>query len=536
MFDILVPLLLIALLINIGQVVFSITRQDRNRSLYFSILCTCLFIYTLGYLLEVMSYTVEAAFVALQIQNFAIPMIGPLFLLTTLSLFRPNLVHRGYLMAACIYAFALFCVVLFNNYHWLYYTSMEMQYDGNAHYYIVLGRSGPIYILQQIVSVTCMIAAYGFILVKFIRGSSKLRAQMLYFILGSLAVFISNILNISGLLPAGLDPTPLAMTLGMLCFSTALFRDNLLDIVHNAFNLAVETMDDALIVVDNDVDYLYGNDKAKQLFPRLKEYSGTEPVEQMEGWPEELRFIHRPVKIDFQKYSQPQDKETYFQANVQEITNKRGKQMGWSILIRDTTNITLMVKQLENLATIDSLSGILNRRQWLQTAAKELERAKRKREAAALVLYDIDFFKKVNDTYGHLAGDMVIRETSAAIKNSLREYDVFGRFGGEEFVVFTAGCSGEALENFVERLRAAIENLIMYYDGRAIRVTASFGVVEILPSMDLNLAISLADAAMYRAKSTGRNRMAMADKNLDVTAPAHDFVAAAENLPIGPDY
>jgi diguanylate cyclase (GGDEF)-like protein len=166
-----------------------------------------------------------------------------------------------------------------------------------------------------------------------------------------------------------------------------------------------------------------------------------------------------------------------------------------------------MHAQLVAAARIDSKTGLLNAATWQQEAALEVARAMRVRSPLAIALADIDHFKAVNDTHGHLAGDAVLSLISATMAALLREYDVVGRFGGEEFAICLPHTSPEEALVVAERLRYKIAQITSGEPGEApVQITISVGVAS-LESADRTLdeLIAAADAALYRAKAAGRN-------------------------------
>jgi diguanylate cyclase (GGDEF)-like protein len=144
----------------------------------------------------------------------------------------------------------------------------------------------------------------------------------------------------------------------------------------------------------------------------------------------------------------------------------------------------------------------------LEQLDRELSRAEREKSALVVAMVDIDRFKAVNDTHGHAAGDAVIRDTAAAIRSQLRESDVVGRYGGEEFLMLMPGCGAESGRSIAERVRKRIEAVPTLYGEFALSVTASFGLASTKVSgMEPSRLIEAADSALYRAKSNGRNRV-----------------------------
>ncbi|MBI4893719.1 MAG: diguanylate cyclase [Acidobacteria bacterium] len=173
---------------------------------------------------------------------------------------------------------------------------------------------------------------------------------------------------------------------------------------------------------------------------------------------------------------------------------------------------------LRQQATHDALTGILNRTSILDQLAREVDRATREKSTLGVVMMDVDHFKKVNDTKGHLAGDAVLQEVVGRVASAVRSYDSFGRYGGEEFLVVVPRCPEQALVAQAERLRAAIEATPIDSTAGMVEVTASFGVTTLEPESGLGVEdlIKAADEALYRAKGLGRNRV--------------EFEAAADHL------
>lgn len=165
-------------------------------------------------------------------------------------------------------------------------------------------------------------------------------------------------------------------------------------------------------------------------------------------------------------------------------------------------------EQLTILATTDSLTGILNRRTIIQRLETEIIRAGRQNKPLSIAMMDIDYFKKVNDTYGHAAGDRVLVGVVEQARSSLRPYDYIGRFGGEEFLMVIPGADKVDARGICERILSRIESLVVNHDNHEINVTVSLGVSTLPDSAncDADNLISNADSALYRAKNTGRNR------------------------------
>jgi diguanylate cyclase (GGDEF)-like protein len=158
-------------------------------------------------------------------------------------------------------------------------------------------------------------------------------------------------------------------------------------------------------------------------------------------------------------------------------------------------------------ATHDSLTGLRSRGSTLDLLSSELQRGFRSHTSTGLLMIDLDHFKSVNDTHGHLAGDAVLKEAARRISNAVRSYDFVGRYGGEEFLAVLSNCTLEELEIVAERIRSAVAETAIATKTTNINVTVSVGgVVALDKTPDLEL-LSAADSALYEAKRAGRNRV-----------------------------
>jgi diguanylate cyclase (GGDEF)-like protein len=176
------------------------------------------------------------------------------------------------------------------------------------------------------------------------------------------------------------------------------------------------------------------------------------------------------------------------------------------VRIRAGRRILDLQDALRQQATHDGLTGLLNRNSILDKLAEEISRSMRQDEPVAVLMADLDRFKLVNDTYGHLAGDAVLREAARRLKAASRSYDAVGRYGGEEFLVVLPGCDGAQAMKQCERLREAIASEPFPIEGGSLTVTCSLGVASTDRTPSARL-VHCADEALYQAKSGGRNRM-----------------------------
>lgn len=199
----------------------------------------------------------------------------------------------------------------------------------------------------------------------------------------------------------------------------------------------------------------------------------------------------------------------------------RDGQMPWSLLnartlvlderrtgvltLTDLTEQKRIEERLRRLAARDALTDTLSRGRFFEAAREELARATRYGRPLALAMVDLDLFKSINDRYGHRAGDEVLRAIAGLMTRGLRGQDHIGRYGGEEFAILLPETTLEAAREVLERVRQAIAELRLAFDGREVAITVSVGVVAVQTGEPVETALARADAALYRAKAAGRN-------------------------------
>jgi len=201
---------------------------------------------------------------------------------------------------------------------------------------------------------------------------------------------------------------------------------------------------------------------------------------------------------EFHRYEEERD--VHAQEKIKEL-NEKIKSME-----EDSESLRKKVKDERESALTDQLTEIKNRLAYDERIAHEYALWKRYHTPISLIVIDIDFFKKINDSYGHIAGDKVLHTVAQNLQSSIRETDFLARYGGEEFVIIMPATGEEDGLGVAEKLRQAVESCGFHYRGDAVKVTISCGVAEFSTDDTPQSVFEKADAAMYRAKSEGRNR------------------------------
>ncbi|CAM2008943.1 sensor domain-containing diguanylate cyclase [Acanthopleuribacter pedis] len=280
---------------------------------------------------------------------------------------------------------------------------------------------------------------------------------------------------------------------------------------------SIEATGESVLITDKSETVYYVN-------PAFSRLSGFDADEVFGSTADEFfRFDHSPVDLGTMKTiaretgswqgdvtMQRKNGELYDAfLDLNSVADANHNFEGFIFIQRDITAIKKMMHDLERLARIDSLTGLYNRRYFMERFEEEMIRGRRYNRPTTLLLLDLDHFKDVNDSFGHSSGDRVLERVGYLIEKQMRTTDFAGRYGGEELCVALPETSLEGGCIFAERLRVRIqEESFRTDDDRLFNVTCSVGVV-LLDSKDQNIAyyFSVADQALYRAKKLGRNRV-----------------------------
>lgn len=225
----------------------------------------------------------------------------------------------------------------------------------------------------------------------------------------------------------------------------------------------------------------------------------------------------RPYLFRFRNYRPVTGTESFMYQNITicPLASADGSVQHVCVLIYDATDtassrrgLERANEQLERLSQTDRLTGLTNRGAWENLLVSEFERFRRYKHDCAVVMFDIDHFKAVNDTYGHQVGDDVIRFTAQTLRHNLRQTDIGGRYGGEEFGVILPETDERGARIFCERVREQIATAVVETHGHEIRFTISLGIAMLDPAIpDYLHWLEASDKALYEAKENGRNQV-----------------------------
>jgi diguanylate cyclase (GGDEF)-like protein/PAS domain S-box-containing protein len=332
-------------------------------------------------------------------------------------------------------------------------------------------------------------------------------------VLGTFAIYRADAVGPS---PADIDRISFAANLAAIAIENRNTREELVE-RERAFRSLAENAPDNIARYDTEGRLIYLNPRLEAILGKpAGQLLGKRPSEHFDDG----RFDHYEEKIlhvietgeetMFESVASPTPMEkTYNWLHMVAERDESGAITGVLALGRDITKRKQLEKKLEHQAHFDHLTGLANRRHFLDQARSELARIGRYGGELSLIMFDIDHFKRFNDTYGHDIGDLVLQKIAEIGRKTIRKSDIIGRIGGEEFVVLLPHTDKQRAMDAAERLRVAIaKGQVRPQSGSPLRFTASFGVITTRDkSKNIDELLIQVDAAMYQAKESGRNRV-----------------------------
>ena len=288
----------------------------------------------------------------------------------------------------------------------------------------------------------------------------------------------------------------------------------------------VDSLHDGLYIVDRDRKISYWNRAAEQISGfKADEVIGSSCSDNIlthvDGEGNQLCLGGCPLENVIQD-GKPREAEVYMHhktghrvpvsVRVSSLTDQTGKIIGGIELFTDISNQdanSLRVKELEKLALLDPLTQLANRSYMEKLIQVRLEEKKRLKVSFGVFFIDIDFFKNINDSYGHDVGDKMLKYIAKTFSVHSRPFDVYGRWGGEEFVGIIRNITVQDLETFGNRLRMLIERSYISNEKRKLHVTVSIGATMVKDEDTVETLIKRADTLMYESKKAGRNRLSL---------------------------
>ncbi|MDL2214303.1 diguanylate cyclase [Clostridia bacterium OttesenSCG-928-O13] len=502
-----IALFILSGVLSLGTFIIVSTKREFQKTEHLALAILCICIYIAGGLFEATSNSHFSAYRAIIVEYLGIPFIAPHAFLALADFYGKEINSH---LRRLFFVFPWLCCILVaaGNPYNLFYASTSYVSAPMPH---LLVKPTPLYILSVSYALVLLLLTQGMILkqIQERKGHSHQREILLIAAIG--LPILSNLLYLMGFTPFGIDVTPivLAITSGLVTY--AVQRLNLLQLLPLAKSTIVEKMTDAFIVIDNQCRFLEANRAAKEIFPSLETIEVGEIFNGLENLSETTLTSCCPD----QEYLSVQASNGRFYHVSQTNIAYNGKIVCTCIMLYDITETQGLIDTLDKKATHDALTQIYNRDAFFRMANISFISVSKQAGQAVIVLFDLDHFKTVNDTYGHLCGDAVLRAAAQRLAKRLRDTDIFGRYGGEEFCAFLMRISVDSAVILANELRHCIEAEDFSYEEHSIPLTISVGIAAYDQRIHTTLEdmIRSADEALYTAKNNGRNQVVIFDGN-----------------------
>ena len=503
-----IPLiLLIAGIFTIALGIWSMRYMKKSGSIPFVGLLICSAIQSIGYSFELSSLNLHDVLFWSDIQYIGIVFL-PMFYLAMSIVYTGRYSRNAKLLLIFMGLYGIITLGIHHTteQHGYYYRDIVLHQASSLT--ILTFTKGPWYIVNAVYINLSILAASTLFLSFIFKAPGEYRKQAALMLAGSIFPWLGYGIYLGGFSPYNIDLTPLMLTIASPVWALALFRYRLLDLSPIARDFIFESMADGMIIIDSKERLVDFNSAVSRIFPCIKKnIIGKDIRSILIPYPEILSLLDCGTGKKSCNIIREVDKHNeHFRVQTSPLLTKKNGEIGRIIALMNTTEQAALMEELQKLATTDELTGILNRREFISAASKELNRARRYTRYCTLIMLDIDHFKKINDMYGHSEGDRALKHVVNIVRENIREIDIFARYGGEEFTLLLPEVDSDAGLHTAERLRSFIENNPLHLNGGSISITASFGVA-VFHGDDIGLEelIRRSDEAMYEAKSRGRN-------------------------------
>ncbi|WP_025727373.1 histidine kinase N-terminal 7TM domain-containing diguanylate cyclase [Heyndrickxia ginsengihumi] len=464
-------------------------------------------IYCFGSAFGLMATTLEQIKFWTIIEYIGMPFAPPLGLLFVMRYLGMKL-KKKWCIALLVLPFVTFVMVATNDFHHLFYRKLEVDPILGVPY--IHQEIGIWYMIHGVFIFSCMFVAFLLVLSNWKETAKVYRPQLISLMCGQLVPMLTAFLYLIGMTPPGIDPVPMVLWLSSLLYLWSIRSSRMFTIMPIAKDAIFNSINDGVIVLDESYRVIEYNHSCKKMFPQLTksmfgmDFDDVWCVLSGDSFPFELDTTEFSREIEL---TANQSKHIYqIRTSVlQHVNNCKGL----LIIFTEITELKRLQIELERQAYYDELTQIFNRRAFFQKCEQQFAAAKEFSLPFTVILIDIDYFKKVNDTYGHDVGDQLLMHVVNVCQRQLEEGMLFARYGGEEFVLALKGSTvleGEALAN---QLRQQVETQALVTDEGVISVTLSSGVVEATKGEEETLyqLLNKADKALYSAKREGRNQV-----------------------------
>ena len=503
----LVILLGLSSLLSVYLAGWAYMHQQVPASREYSWLFFCIALYSLGYSIEISQSELQGVLTAIRLEYIGLSFIPSLTFMFILHFIRGKKISNQLsLLFNVIPVITLILVFTVEKHNFFYINPHLIQ----GEFFLVLDFERGFWYYIHFINILALTISGLIMLIWFsFRSKGRLRQQAMIMAFGSFLPILSGIVYFLGWIPGKIDPTPFSLVISGLIFSVLLFKLELFELVPAAREFALDSIQDGFLLVDGKGIVLDCNQATHNLFHTKPIHLGDNLLKH----PVLGNHLHPLLEKNLNQVEffiqLPGGDSHFYEATAHPIKSPLFSSKGISILIRDVSEKVILLEKLRNQANLDGLTELFNRRCLMELGTHALKTNFQDNQCLGIVIMDLDHFKLVNDQYGHAAGDLVLREVATRITHSLRDMDILGRYGGEEFALILPGSNRTSMLHVAERIRLLVESSAFVYEGIDIRITASFGVYleKVTQMTNLDDLFKKADAALYAAKHEGRNRV-----------------------------
>ena len=518
-----VSALIISGIITLSLAVYASKKLSSVGSTTYMLLMISISIYSLGYAFELLNYTVSGILFALKLEYIGIVTIPVFWVILAFK-------YTGYdkkinaLVHSFLFIVPLITLILLytNNFHHLYYKDLGINIEGP---FPLAAITKGVWYSVHIGYANILLIIGSFLFSRMIfRTTGMFRKQALMMLTVSLIPFIGLVLYMMGYSPYGIDLNPFFLTITGPLFAVALFRYGLFNITPIARDTVFEEMRDPVIVLDSRYIIADFNKSVLTIYPQFgKDVTGSLIDIIIPDNRKLLDQIHSNKTEIIEFGLEINNEIVYYQSSITELFSYTKKKIGKIIIFHDISIQKKMQQELHKLATTDELTKLFNRRYFLKVSKSELMRSRRYKRSVSFLMIDLDLFKKVNDTYGHQAGDEVLIQAAQIFTDSLRDNDIVARYGGEEFTALLPEIDEPGALNTANRLRENLKAYKFYFNGKELHISASIGISTCFTKSYINIKddnklleklLFEADEALYEAKDKGRNEVVVFNQSL----------------------
>jgi len=473
------------------------TQRKTPFAVSYIALMLCSVLYAFGYGLELATPDLAHMLAMLRIQYLGLPFVPLAWLAMAWSYMDPRGLPNW--LSRPLLALSVLILVAFqsNDFHHLYYADLAYVREGALS--IDRITQGPLYWLY-VVYLDLGIASGIVLLFRAWRQSVPLyHRQAFSLLIGSLIPWLLHLVYLFGLSPKHLDLSPFGLAASGLIVTHAVFRNRLFDVLPMARDVVFEGISEAVIVLDGANRVVDFNRAARTFFPKLSHSAIGLQCAEID---EEGEFAKALGRRDRFELTQGQGTALrHLEIHRYDLLDRQSREVGKAIVIQDVTEKRALMNELVRRASYDELTGTYNRHHLMEQSSREVLLARRYERPLSIIVLDVDHFKAINDAQGHLAGDELLRNIARTLRLRLRSTDIFGRYGGDEFVITLPETRVDDACVIAQQIRKACVD--------ECGVSISLGVAELSgdESTDFDGLFRQADEALYRAKNSGRDRV-----------------------------